>query len=185
MRPPPERGASRLPNTGSASAYPCAEDIIARFVEFGKMGEKPRRGGSFRPPVLSLRGGAKPRRGNPSPRPQSLPPRRWKAIFVLTQGFPALRRSPHPVPAGPPSPKGRLWDVGTESFRHGLRPCHLPLTREAVGRGYCGCIRRRRAAEDSGPYGQGSSHSVGADVPIRPQCLPCTPPGGGTSGILT
>ncbi len=26
----------------------------------------------------------------------------------------------------------------------------------------------RRAAEDSGPYGQGSSHSVGADVPIRP-----------------
>ena len=69
VRPPPEEGASRLPNTGSASAYPCAEDIIARFVEFGKMGEKPRRGGSFRPPVLSLRGGAKPRRGNPSPRP--------------------------------------------------------------------------------------------------------------------
>ena len=51
FRPPPEEGASRLPNTGSASAYPCAEDIIARFVEFGKMGEKPRRGGSFRPPV--------------------------------------------------------------------------------------------------------------------------------------
>ena len=44
MRPPPEEGASRLPNTGSASAYPCAEDIIACFVEFGKMGEKPRRG---------------------------------------------------------------------------------------------------------------------------------------------
>ena len=39
FRPPPEEGASRLPNTGSASAYPCAEDIIARFVEFGKMGE--------------------------------------------------------------------------------------------------------------------------------------------------
>ena len=37
MRPPPEEGASRLPNTGSASAYPCAEDIIARFVEFGKV----------------------------------------------------------------------------------------------------------------------------------------------------
>ena len=55
MRPPPERGASRLPNTGSASAYPCAEDIIARFVEFGKMGEKPRRGAeSFRPPALSV-----------------------------------------------------------------------------------------------------------------------------------
>ena len=35
LRPPPEEGASRLPNTGSASAYPCAEDIIARFVEFG------------------------------------------------------------------------------------------------------------------------------------------------------
>ena len=66
--PPPERGASRLPNTGSASAYPCAEDIIARFVEFGKIRERPRRGAeSFRPPVLSLRGGAKPRRGNPSP----------------------------------------------------------------------------------------------------------------------
>ena len=29
--------ASRLPNPGSASAYPCAEDIIARFVEFGKV----------------------------------------------------------------------------------------------------------------------------------------------------
>ncbi len=37
FRPPPERGASRLPNTGSASAYPCAEDIIACFVEFGKV----------------------------------------------------------------------------------------------------------------------------------------------------
>ena len=36
MQPPPERGASRLPNTGSASAYPCAGDIIACFVEFGK-----------------------------------------------------------------------------------------------------------------------------------------------------
>ena len=35
FRPPPEEGASRLPNTGSASAYPCAGDIIARFVEFG------------------------------------------------------------------------------------------------------------------------------------------------------
>ena len=35
--PPPEEGASRLPNTGSASAYPCAGDIIARFVEFGKV----------------------------------------------------------------------------------------------------------------------------------------------------
>ena len=37
FRPPPERGTSRLPNTGSASAYPCARDIIARFVEFGKV----------------------------------------------------------------------------------------------------------------------------------------------------
>ena len=46
MRPPPEEGASCLPNTGSASAYPCAEDIIACFVELGKMGEKPRRGES-------------------------------------------------------------------------------------------------------------------------------------------
>ena len=73
FRPPPEEGASRLPNTGSASAYPCARDIIARFVEFGKMGEKPRRGESFRPPVLSLRGGAKPRRGNPSPCPVNFP----------------------------------------------------------------------------------------------------------------
>ena len=35
FRPPPEEGASRLPNTGSASAYPYAGDIIARFVEFG------------------------------------------------------------------------------------------------------------------------------------------------------
>ena len=26
-----------------------------------------------------------------------------------------------------------------------------------------------RAAEDSGPYGRDSSHSVGADVPIRPE----------------
>ena len=68
FRPPPERGASRLPNTGSASAYPCAEDIIACFVEFGKVWGAPRRRAeSFHPPVLSLRGGAKPRRGNPSP----------------------------------------------------------------------------------------------------------------------
>ena len=37
FRPPPEEGASRLPNTGSASAYPCTGDIIARFVEFGKV----------------------------------------------------------------------------------------------------------------------------------------------------
>ena len=37
MRPPPEEGASRLPNTGSASAYPCAGDIISCFVEFGKV----------------------------------------------------------------------------------------------------------------------------------------------------
>ena len=37
FRPPPEEGASRLPNTGSASAYPCAEDIISCFVEFGKV----------------------------------------------------------------------------------------------------------------------------------------------------
>ena len=45
--PPPEEGASRLPNTGSASAYPCAEDIIARFVEFGKVWEKPSPGGRW------------------------------------------------------------------------------------------------------------------------------------------
>ena len=32
-----ERGASRLPYTGSASAYPCARDIIAYCGEFGKM----------------------------------------------------------------------------------------------------------------------------------------------------
>ena len=25
---------------------------------------------------------------------------------------------------------------GAESFRHGLRPCHLPLTREAIGAGH-------------------------------------------------
>ena len=49
MRPPPEEGASRLPNTGSASAYPCAEDIIARFVEFGKVWGAPRRGGGILP----------------------------------------------------------------------------------------------------------------------------------------
>ena len=58
FRPPPEEGASRLPNTGSASAYPCAEDIIARFVEFGKMGGAPRRGGGILPsprPLSQLR----------------------------------------------------------------------------------------------------------------------------------
>ena len=44
----PKRRGHAYRTTGSASAYPCAEDIIARFVEFGKMGEKPRRGGSFR-----------------------------------------------------------------------------------------------------------------------------------------
>ena len=36
-----------------------------------------------------------------------------------------------------------------------------------------------RAAEDSGPYGQDSSHSVGADVPIRPEFpAPWLPPWG-------
>ena len=37
------------------------------FCRIWQDGRKPRRGESFRPPVLSLRGGAKPRRGNPSP----------------------------------------------------------------------------------------------------------------------
>ena len=66
FRPPPEEGASRLPNTGSASAYPCAGDIIARFVEFGKMGGAPRRGAeSFRPlvPLASPPGGGAPAGG--------------------------------------------------------------------------------------------------------------------------
>ena len=36
VRPPPEEGASRLPCTGSASAYPCARGIIAYYGEFGK-----------------------------------------------------------------------------------------------------------------------------------------------------
>ena len=64
FRPPPEEGASRLPNTGSASAYPCAGDIIARFVEFGKMGEKPSpRGREKRNPPA---GDGLPRRCTPS-----------------------------------------------------------------------------------------------------------------------
>ena len=55
FRPPPEEGASRLPNTGSASAYPCAGDIIARFVEFGKMGESPEGGIPSPRPLSQLR----------------------------------------------------------------------------------------------------------------------------------
>ena len=103
--PPPEEGASRLPNTGSASAYPCAEDIIARFVEFGKIGEKPRRGAeSFRPPALSVScadssptGGAKLGLSGPH---RPLPPPLGE---VPPQG--AERDSVPPSPK--PSPGGR------------------------------------------------------------------------------
>ena len=44
-------------------------------------------------------------------------------MFVLTQGFPALRRSPHPPQCAHwgTFPRGKAWDVGSESFRHGLR----------------------------------------------------------------
>ena len=45
---------------------------------------------------------------------------------------------PKSLPLGEGAPKGRMRGTpkglrGTESFRHGLRPCHLPLTREAAG----------------------------------------------------
>ena len=44
---------------------------------------------------------------------------------------------PKSLPLGEGAPKGRMRGTpkglrGTESFRHGLRPCHLPLTREAA-----------------------------------------------------
>ena len=43
-------------------------------------------------------------------------------MFVLTQGFPALRRSPHPPQCAHwgTFPRGKAWDVGSESFRHGF-----------------------------------------------------------------
>ena len=99
MRPPPEEGASRLPNTGSASAYPCAEDIIARFVEFGKMGEKPRRGDSV-PPSCHCEEGQSP---DVAIRP---PPSQSAALTAPPEGEPR----------------------GTESLSHGLRPCQLALS---------------------------------------------------------
>ena len=76
------------------------------------------------------------------------------AAQPVTEGF-----RPH-VPSLPP-PRGKVPPQGAD---------------EGDPRG---CIHQRRAAEDSGPYGRDSSHSVGADVPIRPECLPCTPPPGG------
>ena len=58
-----------------------------------KGGTPPKAEGGFRPPVLSLRGGAKPRRGNPSPRPPCLPiwgrcPRRGR------RALPGKKKSP-------------------------------------------------------------------------------------------
>ena len=82
FRPPPEEGASRLPNTGSASAYPCAGDIIARFVEFGKMGEKPRRGDSV-PPSCHCEEGQSP---DVAIRP---PPSQSAALTAPPQGEPS------------------------------------------------------------------------------------------------
>ena len=46
-------------------------------------------------------------------------------------------------------------------MRNSSPPCERGEGRKAAG-GF-------RAAEDSGPYGRDSSHSVGADVPIRPE----------------
>ena len=79
FRPPPERGTSRLPNTGSASAYPCARDIIARFVEFGKVRNclPPPRGKV--PPQ-----GAERDSVPPSPKPS--PGGRWHGAAVTDEG---------------------------------------------------------------------------------------------------
>ena len=73
----------------------------------------------------------------------------------------------------------RIWQgVGSAPKGGGILPSPRPPCLPPWGRcprrgrmrvGIVGCIRPRRAAEDSGPYGQGSSHSVGADVPIRPE----------------
>ena len=106
-------------------------------------------------------------------------------------GHPPLRRVTidfvgAAVPSGPSITGAPPWSPSSVM----AAPCHLlPCGAKAMGRailafplpgGRCprrgrmrvslvGCIRPRRAAEDSGPYGQGSSHSVGADVPIRPE----------------
>ena len=106
-------------------------------------------------------------------------------------GHPPLRRVTMDfvgaaVPSGPSITAAPPWSPSSVM----AAPCHLlPCGAKAMGRailafplpggrcprrgrmrvGIVGCIRPRRAAEDSGPYGQGSSHSVGADVPIRPE----------------
>ena len=93
FRPPPEEGASRLPNTGSASAYPCAEDIIARFVEFGKVRNclPPRVGKAEENPPA---GDGSPRRCAPRNDGELGIDKRWEAGIMKIKRGAAGRREP-------------------------------------------------------------------------------------------
>ena len=87
-----------------------------------------RRGGCPHPPT---RWPPHPRNSPSSGPTGHLPPGRGKAISVLTQGFPALWRSPHPPPSGAPSPRGRL---GTWGRADDIRP---GPSSSALRRGRC------------------------------------------------
>lgn len=87
-------------------------------------------------------------------------------------------RPGRPWPSPPSVRTGHLPQGGRQG---GQKTCHCEQAQRAdvAIRSYCGCIRRRRAAGDSGPYERDSSHSVGADVPIRPESpAPWLPPWG-------
>ena len=62
-------------------------------------------------------------------------------------------------------------DFNTVEDRFGTSPKPSPGGRCPAGADDGECVHPRRAAEDSGPYGRDRSHSVGADVPIRPECF--------------
>ena len=58
--------------------------------------------------------------------------------------------APTPAPGGKkqkafPLEGGRLWDVGPESFRHGLTPCQLHHRGSQGGQKACHCEEAQRA----------------------------------------
>ena len=140
-----------------ASSFPHSER------EMGKSGEGRdegkycgcggRRAGGHRGPPLQTTYVTR-RRGRPLCRP---------VVGVCTSVVPLIRHGC----AMPPSP----WQgegIGQANLAFSTQGGRCPR-RGRMRVSFVGCIRRRRATEDSGPYGRDSSHSVGADVPIRPE----------------